>query len=78
MSKSKEDILFEIALKKEKHDDDWVTDDLIYAMEEWAKQQVIAYETWLDAELNNDASFNYGKTPEELYNLFLESQTSNQ
>lgn len=38
------------------------------------KQQIISYEIWLEAELNNDSSFNYEKTPEQLYDLFQSQQ----
>lgn len=45
------------------------------AMNEWAKQQIMAYELWVKAELNEDSSFNYGKTPEQLYDLFIKSES---
>ena len=43
----------------------------LQAMDEYAKEMVIGYEIWLDGELNNDSSFNYGKTPEQLYDQYL-------
>jgi len=47
------------------------------AMDEYAKSQVIAYELWINEMLMDDSSFSYEKTPEQLYNLFLEHQLNN-
>lgn len=44
---------------------------------EYTKSQVIAYELWINEMLMDDSSFNYEKTPEQLYNLFLENQLKN-
>lgn len=41
------------------------------AMDAFAKQEIMNYEIWLEGELNNDSSFNYDKTPEQLYNEYL-------
>lgn len=46
--------------------------------DEYAKQQIISYEIWLEMELNNDSSFNYEKTPNQLYDLFIQSQQNKQ
>ena len=54
-----------------------VKDATLKAMDEYAKSQVIAYELWINEMLMDDSSFNYEKTPEQLYNLFLEHQLKN-
>ena len=36
-----------------------------------------ANELWINEMLMDDSSFNYEKTPEQLYNLFLEHQLNN-
>jgi len=51
-----------------------VKEATLKAMDEYAKSQVIAYELWINEMLMDDSSFNYEKTPEQLYNLFLEHQ----
>lgn len=50
-------------------------DAIFKSMDQWAKIQIMAYEIWVDAELHNDSSFNYGKTPEQLYDLFIQHQS---
>ncbi len=80
MNKTAEEIL-EKNLGQEVYSHIWNNLRLAYtgsiaAMEEYSKQQIISYEIWLEAELNNDASFNYGKTPEQLYDLFIASQNN--
>jgi len=54
-----------------------VKEATLKAMDEYAKSQVIAYELWINEMLMDDSSFNYEKTPEQLYNLFLEHQLNN-
>lgn len=83
MNKSKEELLKDATLRREQYmcnpprDTGAIMVDeskVITAMDQYSKQQIISYEIWLEAELNNDASFNYGKTPEQLYDLFIQSQ----
>lgn len=54
-----------------------VKEATLKAMDEYAKSQVIAYELWINEMLMDDSSFNYEKTPEQLYSLFLEHQLNN-
>lgn len=75
MTKSQSEIIWSHTPMQE-YPSYWHESDIEQMMEEYAKQQIISYEIWMEAELNNDSSFNYGKTPEQLYDLFQLQQNN--